>query len=155
MMEITDEQVKSALKSIVVYSKQMEYMSDANWSIQELKESGHNGLARAFEKYRAENNCQFHTYASHIIFYAIKSRQIEMAKHETSPAIEFGNLNDKRRAEHNELIDWVDEKAGFPLGTMLSQGYKGYEIADKVGISRGRVSQIRKEIYGLYKTQNL
>ena len=57
--------------------------------------------------------------------------------------------------DSKRLISIIDDTAGFPLGTMLSQGYKGYEIAEKVGISRGRVSQIRKEIYGMYKTQNL
>jgi len=56
-------------------------------------------------------------------------------------------MYEPKKSEVDELISWVDNEAGYPLATWLSQGYKGYEVAEMAGVSPARVSIQRKELY--------
>ena len=46
-----------------------------------------------------------------------------------------------------ELIDWVDSEAGFPLATWLSEGYQVQEVAEMRGVTSGCISQMRRRLY--------
>jgi hypothetical protein len=66
--------------------------------------------------------------------------------------------HDKAHNDHRvnqELIDWVDAEAGYPLATWLSQGYTATEVAEMRGVTLSRISQQRKEMYAKARTRGL
>ena len=61
------------------------------------------------------------------------------------------HIYERRHAEDKEyaknLLEWCYKETGTPMAAMLALGYKGKEVAVKLGLTPGRVSHIRKRLY--------